>query len=165
MSDLQIIPVDPSRLAWGEWNHETGKEVGTGDIHSSYSADLIGSEGKVRRPFTHDGQLWVTVGLSGCSGKEHAEAYRIVPLQLFAGPTTTYKDKVEIENGDAARADPLGFYSAMLVACGRQQYVMKGPTCGVRCRRSAASRSKAPATTDGDVPAMKQSHSAKENPP
>jgi hypothetical protein len=123
MTEPTTYVVDPSRLAFGVWDHTTGREHGEGEIVASYSGDTIGAEGKVRKPFKFDGDLWVTVCLSG----EKAEAYRLVPLQFFNEKPISYHDKIEIENGDAARADPLGFYNAMSVVYGRQSYVMKGP--------------------------------------
>lgn len=123
MSDLQIIPVDPSRLAWGEFDRQTGRELGDGDVVASYSADTIGAEGRVRKPFQFDGQLWVTVSIC----QDRAEAYRLVPLQFFNEKPTNYRDKVDIENGDAARADPSGFYHGMAVKRGKQEFALVGP--------------------------------------
>ena len=43
--------VDPPRLASGTWCHTRDRQIGEGDISASYSADKIGLEGKVRKPF------------------------------------------------------------------------------------------------------------------
>lgn len=120
----QEVTVPAARLAWGQWNHEKNREEGEGDISGSYSGDKI-PEGKIRRPFRYEGNLWITVGLSGLHGVNEASAYRLIPEPLFPRPTTTYQTKTK--EGDECRADPLGFYDSMVAACGREKYVLSGP--------------------------------------
>lgn len=129
MTDLTIHTVSADRLAWGEWDHQKGRDLGEGDIHSSYSADIIAQESKVRKPFTFAGSLWVVVGMSGHGGVEQADAYRLIPARMFQGiAATTYREKTGTADGaESARADPLGFYHGMTVKCGKESYVLCGP--------------------------------------
>ncbi len=69
----------------------------------------------------------VCVAMSGRNGINLAEAYRVVPLQMFKGATTTYSEKTSVDQGDMARYDPQGFYNGMRVRCGRKQFVLCGP--------------------------------------
>ena len=50
-----------------------------GDISESYSADRIASGQPVRKPFQHDGGLWICTGITGSgltvSGNTEHEAY------------------------------------------------------------------------------------------
>src|SRR5580704_12038119 len=89
-----MIPVNPARLAWGKYDHGRNRDVGEGDIHASYSADTIASAGKIRKAFRWQAQLMVTVGLSGRGGIEQAEAYQLIPLKVFGGPTMSYAEKI-----------------------------------------------------------------------
>jgi hypothetical protein len=123
---IQHVSVPKSRLAAGTWKGE--RETGEGDIHASYSADLISMSGKIRKPFKHGAYLWACVGIigRGDSGQE-LEAYRLTPAALFPEPVTSYNAKVAIHHGDAARNDPKGFYHGMAVKHGGLTYVLTGP--------------------------------------
>jgi hypothetical protein len=122
------IPVNPARLAWGRFDHKRNHDSGEGDIHASYSADTIASAGKIRKSFRWQAHLMVTVSLSGRGGVEQAEAYQLVPLKVFSGPTMSYADKIgTAENAEAARNDPNGFYHGMTVKQGQETFVLSGP--------------------------------------
>jgi hypothetical protein len=96
------------------------RTVGEGDIAASYCADTIALHGRVASPFKFEGELWACTNLAG-----HGEAYRLVPLEQFAGTPTTYADKSR--DGDATRADPDGFYHRMKVQHRKQWFVLAGP--------------------------------------
>lgn len=119
------IPVDPARLAPGAWQPRTGRTIGQGDINASYSADRIGMGQPVRKPFSWNGGTWVCVGNVYRGGCQSAEAYRLVDPRLFDGPTFTYAEKVA--DGEAARADPNGFYHGMTVKHADAPLVLCGP--------------------------------------
>lgn len=123
----RIRAVDPARLASGAWCHRAEKTVGQGDINASYSADRIGMGQPVRKPFSWEGGLWVCVG-NRYRGPEtmEAEAYRLVHPSLFAGKPVTYAEKLA-DGGDAARADPHGFYHGMSVSHAGTTFVLCGP--------------------------------------
>lgn len=122
------IPINPSRLAWGRYDHNRNRDTGEGDIHASYSADIIASAGKIRKSFRWQAQLMVTVSLSGRGGIEQAEAYRLIPLKAFTGTTMSYADKIgTAESAEAARSDPNGFYHGMVVKQGQEAFVLSGP--------------------------------------
>jgi hypothetical protein len=116
--------IDPARLAWGRYDHDAEDYIDEGDIHSSYSADCIAQGQPVRKPFRFEGELWLTVGLSG---SDQAKAYRLIPARLFPRTVTTYADKVLPDHGEAARNDPRGFYDGMRVTHGGQAYALCGP--------------------------------------
>lgn len=121
---VTTITIDPDRLERGVWSHTHNKQIGEGDISSSYSADVIALQGRVRKPFVYQGVLWVCVGL--CSRPfECAEAYRLIDERLFNGEPTTYAQKVR--DSEAARNDPMGFYHGMSVTHGGRRYVLSGP--------------------------------------
>lgn len=121
---ITTVTVDPDRLERGQWSHEHSKTIGEGDISRSYSADTIAMQGRVRRPFEHQGVLWVCVGL--CSHPfECAKAYRLIDDRLFSGEPTTYAEKVR--DSEAARSDPMGFHHGMSVTHGGRGYVLTGP--------------------------------------
>lgn len=117
--------VDPARLNSGRWCHRAERMIGEGDIHASYSADRIGSDEPVRKPFSWQGGLWVCVRIAGRSGTLSAEAYRLVHPQIFDGEPVSYGARCA--NGDAARADPNGFYHGMLVRRSKDELVLCGP--------------------------------------
>lgn len=125
-NDIEPIAIDPARLASGQWCHRAEKTIGQGDINASYSADRIGMGQPVRKPFSWRGGLWVCVS-NGYRGKDTvaAEAYRLTHPAAFDGEPTTYAEKTR--DGDAARADPNGFYHGMSVKHGGQSYVLTGP--------------------------------------
>lgn len=120
MSDTFIVPSE--RVQWPE---------ATGDIPEAYSADRI-SEGKpIREPFSFGGHLWCCISISGAalteSKQPELQCYRIVPPALFHGVATTYREKVAVDSGEAARSDPLGFYDSMRIVCGGKPWIMRGP--------------------------------------
>jgi len=119
------ITVPRSRLAAGTW--EGDRETGEGDIHASYSADVIAMNGKVRMPFRHGAYLWTCISIRSL-GPE-LEAYRLTPLTMFDGTVTTYGEKVHRDGGERARADANGFYHGMKVQQGGNFYVLTGPPC------------------------------------
>lgn len=120
---VTVYEVPPSRLAAGAWSHELDRQIGEGDIHAAYSADRIGMGEPVRRPFAHAGCRWVCVGFGPGSA---AWAYRLVHRSAFDGNPTTYREKLAPNNGDDARADPMGVYHGMVVRCGGDHLVLCG---------------------------------------
>jgi hypothetical protein len=103
-----------------------------GDINDSYSADRIASGQPIRKPFQHDGGLWICTSITGSgltvSGSTEHEAYRIMPERAFTGTPTTYGEKIGTgEAAEAARKDPNGFYHGIAVKHGRETFVLCGP--------------------------------------
>jgi hypothetical protein len=103
-----------------------------GDIHRSYSADLIASGQRVRTPFRHSGQGWVCVSIAGSgltrSGFKELQAYRLTAESLYVGVPTTYRARTATADGaEAARNDPLGFYHGISVKNGSEAFVLTGP--------------------------------------
>jgi len=123
--DLETFAVDPARLSSGAWCHRSQKTIGQGDIAASYSAERIGMNRPIRKPFNWKGSLWVCVGMTFLKGTKSAEVYRLTHPQLFDGEPLTYAAKTA--DGDAARADPNGFYHGMTVRRGGQNFVLCGP--------------------------------------
>lgn len=115
------VEVSPSRLAHGQWCQRANKTVGEGDISASYSADRIGSDEPVRKPFTHEGQKWVCAGSNGRS----AQGYRLVHPSCFEGGTYTYAERVR--GGHNGRRDVNGFYHGMRVRHAGEIMVLCGP--------------------------------------
>jgi hypothetical protein len=127
-TERETFAVHPARLAW----RGAGEEVCEGDIHGSYSADVIAMKGRVRKPFKWRGELCVCTSISGSglteSAKEEHEAYRLVPARTFTGKITTYHDKTaRAEDAEAARNDPNGFYHGMAIRLGTESFVLCGP--------------------------------------
>jgi ParB family transcriptional regulator, chromosome partitioning protein len=91
-------------------------------IAESCSTDLI-QNGKIRKPWLHDGALWCATG----RGFGKCEAYRLVKRSEFTGKATGYNSKVLRDNGNKARRDPKGFYHRMTVKFGGEAYVLVGP--------------------------------------
>lgn len=121
-----------------------------GDINRSYSADLIATSGRVRKPFPHLGQFWVCTSISGSSltrsGYSEHEAYRLAPERAFVGVPTSYGARTgTAEASEAARNDPYGFYNGIAVKHGSEAFVMSGPP-----RRFIAD--KAPSRPKPDTP-------------
>jgi hypothetical protein len=121
----ETFAVDPARLSDGEWCHRAEKTIGQGDIAASYSAERIGMNQPIRKPFNWKGSLWVCVGRTFRNASQSAEAYRLVHPQLFNGEPVTYAAKTA--DGDAARCDPNGFYHGMIVRHAGQSLVLRGP--------------------------------------
>ncbi|WP_430417833.1 hypothetical protein [Parasphingorhabdus sp.] len=115
------IEVSPSRLAHGTWCDRKNKYVGEGDISAAYSADCIGSDQPVRKPFVHEGQKWIS---GGCCGNS-AYGYRLVHPSCFEGKTFTYSERVR--DGHNGRSDFNGFYHGMKVKHGGETMVLCGP--------------------------------------
>lgn len=118
--------VDPSRLASGTWCHSRDRQIGEGDIRASYSADKIGMEGKVRKPFVWQNALWVCTGSYSANSSKGAEAYRLLPERFFDGEPTTYNEVACLPA--AQRFKPEGFYHGMQVRHGKQDYILVGPS-------------------------------------
>jgi hypothetical protein len=127
-TERETVAVHPARLEW----RGAGRETCEGDIHASYSADVIASNRRVRKPFTWNGALYVCTSITGSaltdSGTQEHEAYRIVPVKMFTGTTKTYSEKtVKAEDAEAARNDPNGFYHGMTIKHGGESFVLCGP--------------------------------------
>ncbi len=126
--ERETFAVSPVRLAFKAVNGE----VCEGDIHASYSADVIAMSGRVRKPFRWKGGLCVCTSITGSgltdSGTQEHEAYRLVPLAIFRETTTTYRNKTATaEASEAARNDPNGFYHGMSIQHGKADFVLCGP--------------------------------------
>ncbi|MGB3627282.1 MAG: hypothetical protein WA989_15725 [Henriciella sp.] len=121
----ETFTVDPARLAAGTWCHKRDRMIGEGDIAASYSADRIGLGKPVRTPFRWCGGSYICVGMQFCGGTQSARAYRLCDLRVFDGEPVTYRERCA--NGDAARADSMGFYHGMRVRHGGRYYVLCGP--------------------------------------
>ncbi len=124
----ETVAVNPARLAWRGASRETCE----GDIYASYSADVIASNGRVRKPFGWKDSLCVCTSISGSgltgSGTEEHEAYRIVPVKMFTGTTKTYGEKTDkAEDAEAARNDPNGFCHGMTIKHGSESFALCGP--------------------------------------
>jgi hypothetical protein len=116
------IRVHPARIALSD---------PAGPIPASYSADRISDGRPIREPFEHGGNLWCCISISGksitTSGEYELEAYRLLPVEMFTGTPTTYTEKLAIDNGDAARGDPKGFYDSISVSFRNNTYILAGP--------------------------------------
>jgi hypothetical protein len=101
-----------------------------GDIPASYSGDVISIGKSIRKPFRFAGALWCCVSVCGrgIDGHGTCEAYRLESPELFQGQATTYREKINRENGsEEARSDPNGFHHGMKVSHGKQTLVLCGP--------------------------------------
>lgn len=126
--------VDLSRLASGHWDHKTQKEVGRGDINASYSGDTIAMNQPVRKPFQYRGEWFVQTG----NTSTEYEAYRLVAIDAFDDEPTTYYKKLygpDMDNGEVARNDPMGFYHGMTVKHGKGFFVLVGPEITFTARK------------------------------
>jgi hypothetical protein len=126
--ERETFAVHPARLAW----RDAGREICEGDIHASYSADVIAMSGRVRKPFKWKDAPCVCTGISGSAltgnGMQVHEAYRIVPVKMFTGTMTTYCERTaRAEGAEAARNDPNGFYHGMKIKHGMEGFVLCGP--------------------------------------
>jgi hypothetical protein len=125
--ERETFAVNPVRLSWSDASRETCE----GDIHASYSADVIAMNGRVRKPFIWNGEHCVCTSITGAALtgnrlQEH-EAYRIVPSRMFRGTATTYREKTARGEAAAARSDPNGFYHGMTIRHGKESFVLCGP--------------------------------------
>jgi hypothetical protein len=107
-------------------------QYGGGDINESYSADRIASGQPVRKPFQHEGALWICTSITGSgltvSGSTEHEAYRLVPERAFTGTPTTYGARTgNFELAEAARNESNGFYHGVIAKLGRETFVLSGP--------------------------------------
>ncbi len=125
ITSKDVVLVDPSRLASGRWCHQTDRMIGEGDIHASYSADKIGLEGRVRRPFHWQNGQCVCTSVRGISGEYTFEAYRLVAIRYFDGTPETYREATM--NSAARRESGMGFYHGMLVKHAKKDFVLVGP--------------------------------------
>lgn len=68
------VVVEPHRLRSGLWGYEEG------DISQSYSADVYGMHKKIRKPFTHASQFYVSMGSAtgGCRSQPTSKAYPLL---------------------------------------------------------------------------------------
>jgi hypothetical protein len=106
-----------------------------GDINRAYSADLIATNDRVRKPFQYLGELWVCTSITGWgltrSGCTVYAAYRLTPERMFIGVPMTYHARTgTAETAEAARNDPFGFYHGMAVKHGSEAFVLLGPPVG-----------------------------------
>jgi hypothetical protein len=124
MPAVKINLAPPERFEDGHWCESSQRQRGEGDITASYSADCIGMGEPVRQPFRWRGALWVSVGGSGNQRERRIQAYRLVPLSLFDGPTRSYA--ATVADGEKARNNPHGFYHGMEVTHGGKCYVLCG---------------------------------------
>jgi len=121
MTPQTLHAVDPDRLAYGAWSHDLDRQIGEGDMSASYSADRIGMGKPVRKPFRHEGALYVCIGKQG----DEAKCYKLVHPSRFPDDTFTYGERVTKHDGaDFAR---FGFYHGMRIQSGGQELVMCGP--------------------------------------
>lgn len=97
-------------------------------IRETYSGDTISNKA-IRRPFSHEGQLFVSVGSRhGGNLPPCEECYRIVPREQFDGPTTWYgESKTGGDWASERRDQPEGFYHGMLIQRGKSEWVLVGP--------------------------------------
>lgn len=79
----------------------------------------------VRKPFSWEGEQWVCVSFRYAGDEVFAKAYWLVPVPAFDGEPVSYAAKTA--DGDAARADPNGFYHGMTVTHAGQDCVLCGP--------------------------------------
>ena len=109
---IGVIEVEASRLE------------DDGDIRASHSAATI-PEGKVRKPFKHEGIEYVAVGGvgTGKDGMYEMEAYGIIPAEEFEGKWYRYDDA----DFEVLRNQPEGFYHGLQVYYRRKQYALVGP--------------------------------------
>jgi hypothetical protein len=145
------VAVNPARLAWKSASRETCE----GDIHASYSADLIADGGRIRKPFKWRDGLWVCTSISGSgltdSGMPEHEAYRIIPARMFKGAMKSYREKTaKAEDAEAARHDPNGFYHGMTIMHGGETVVL----CGPPIRFTAESSPERPGCAAGEDPSQ-----------
>ncbi len=145
----ETFAVNPVRLAW----EATNGEVCEGDIHASYSADVIAMSGRVRKPFKWKGAPCVCTSISGSgltdTGMQEHEAYRIVPVGMFKETTVTYREKTaRAEDAEAARNDPNGFYHRMTIKHGGESFVL----CGPPMRFTAEASPERPGGASGEEP-------------
>ena len=98
------------------------------EIHETYSGDTISNK-TIRRPFTHEGRLFVSVaGRDGGGLPSYEKCYRIVLREQFDGPAAWYGQPNSGADWAAKRrSQPEGFYHGMLIQRGRSEWVLVGP--------------------------------------
>ena len=117
------IEVSAKRFSSGTWSRCGARFLGEGDISAAYSADAIGMEGRIRKPFRFQNAFYATVSMQ--SGSEiSATAYQLQQPRLFGEPTATYAERCRSDN---PRAHPKGFYHGMLVRHGNNEWALVGP--------------------------------------
>lgn len=127
---MQEIKVEDARLSSGYGSGER-----EGDIYASLCLDKI-PEQKVTRPFRCKGMLLVATNITFAAPRT-AAAYQLLPEEEFEGQSVTYREKVMVDGGEAARNDPNGFYHGMKVSHASKAYVMTGPPITLIGRKSA----------------------------
>lgn len=121
----QVFLVETSRLTSGRWCHDKDRMIGEGDIHGSYSADTIGQDGTVRRPFKWQNGLCVCTSIHNFEAAYHCEAYRLVPRLHFKGTPVTYQEAAM--SSSARRKSGMGFYHGIHVKRAGTNFVLVGP--------------------------------------
>jgi hypothetical protein len=109
--------------------------AGQGDICASYSADRIGEEKPIRKPFNWEGSHWTCVGMAGRGGgvQNYAHAYRLLPEKRFDGEPKTYSARTaSAELSESARNDPMGSYHGVTVSHKGERFVLCGPEATFR---------------------------------
>lgn len=108
---LTHVPVDPKRLDKG------------GDVDKSYCADTLCNEGKLRSTFRLDGADWVNTGGLWWTGGRYCECYRVVPIELFDGPSAPYAQW----DWETMREHAVGARHGMSAKAGSRTVVLVGP--------------------------------------
>lgn len=86
----------PERFFGGEYDYRLKKSEirPAGDINSSYSADKIGMEGTVRRPFKWQDGYRISTGILWTGQKtDHINTWLLVPIEYYKGETFVYPGK------------------------------------------------------------------------
>jgi hypothetical protein len=92
-------------------------------IEGSYSGDKI-PEGRIRKPVKLNDKLYIKTGSAGKGQDVTYEMAELIPAESFTGKKTTYRERVALDNGNVARADPRGFYYGIQVTSGGKKYVI-----------------------------------------
>jgi len=85
-------------------------------------------QGRIRKPFKLNGQLYTNTGSLTSPGLHQVQAYRLVTPALFDGTPVSYEERFStMEKGDAARRDPKGALHGLPVTYRNKQFVLCGP--------------------------------------
>jgi len=85
-------------------------------------------QGRIRKPFKLNGQLYTNTGSLIGPGLHQVQAYRLVTPALFDGTPVTFEKRFStMEKGDAARSDPKGALHGLPVTYRDKQFVLCGP--------------------------------------